>query len=76
MQYAFKQRCEAAQCIECQSGFLQTPNCLPAYFAYFRTYTLIPTFYRALLTSAVSGNGQRTHTTKESGLLNLHLWLS
>ena len=57
-------------------AFYRPPNCLPSYFAYFRTYTLIPTVYRALLTSAVSGNGQRIHTTKESGLLNLHLWLS
>ncbi len=30
----------------------------------FSTYTLIPTVYRALLTSAVSGIGHRIHTTK------------
>ena len=32
------------------------------------TYTLIPTVYRALLTSAVSGIGHRIHTTKKKSL--------
>ena len=31
-------------------------------------YTLIPTVYRALLKSAVSGIGHRIHTTKKKAL--------
>ena len=40
---------------------------LPTYFAVtLSMYTLIPTVYRALLKSAVSGTDHRIHTTKES----------
>ena len=44
----------------------ETPSCLPTHFAVtLSMYTLIPTVYRALLKSAVSGIGHRIHTTKE-----------
>ncbi len=35
-------------------------------------YTLIPTGYRALLNSAVSGTDHRIHTTKKTRVANLH----
>ncbi len=44
----------------------ETPSCLPTHFAVILSmYTLIPTVYRALLKSAVSGIGHRIHTTKK-----------
>ena len=44
----------------------ETPSCLPTHFAVtLSMYTLIPTVYRALLKSAVSGIGLRIHTTKK-----------
>ena len=44
----------------------ETPSCLPTHFAVtLSMYTLIPTVYRALLKSAVSGIGHRIHTTKK-----------
>jgi len=40
---------------------------LPIYFAMtLSMYTLIPTVYRALLKSAVSGTDHRIHTTKKT----------
>ena len=45
----------------------ETPSCLPTHFAVtLSLYTLIPTVYRALLKSAVSGIGHRIHTTKKT----------
>ncbi len=43
----------------------ETRSCLPTHLAVtLSMYTLIPTVYRALLKSAVSGIGHRIHTTK------------
>ncbi len=53
----------------------ETPSCLPTHFAVtLSMYTLIPTVYRALLKSAVSGIGHRIHTTKKKAfeLLRAH----
>ncbi len=48
----------------------ETPSCLPTHFAVtLSMYTLIPTVYRALLKSAVSGIGDRIHTTKKMPFL-------
>ncbi len=45
----------------------ETHAYLLTYFALtLSMYTLIPTVYRALLNSAVSGSDHRIHTTKES----------
>ncbi len=45
----------------------ETHAYLPTYFAVtLSMYTLIPTVYRALLKSAVSGTDHRIHTTKET----------
>ena len=44
----------------------ETPSCLPTQIAVtLFMYTLIPTVYRALLKSAVSGIGLWIHTTKK-----------
>ncbi len=42
--------------------------CAPSFKGFEQMYTLIPTVYRALLKSAVSGIGHRIHTTKEKAL--------
>jgi len=45
----------------------ETHAYLPKYFAVkLSMYTLIPTVYRALLKSAVSGTDHRIHTTKKT----------
>jgi len=45
----------------------ETHAYLPIYFAVtLSMYTLIPTVYRALLKSAVSGTDHRIHTTKKT----------
>ncbi len=52
----------------------ETHAYLPIYFAVtLSMYTLIPTVYRALLKSAVSGTDHRIHTTKKSTLLCMSL---
>ncbi len=38
-------------------------------------YTLIPTVYRALLNSALSGTDHRIHTTKKKGLTIFRFYL-
>ena len=44
----------------------EMPSCLPTQYAVtLSMYTLMPTVYRALLKSAVSGIGHRIHTTKK-----------
>ena len=48
----------------------ETRACLPTYLA--EMYTLIPTVYRALLKSSISGTDHWIHTTKEP--LEKHSW--
>ena len=54
----------------------ETPSCLPTHFAVtLSMYTLIPTVYRALLKSAVSGIGHQIHTTEPLVLWPITIWI-
>ena len=52
----------------------ETPTCFTTHSAVaLSMYTLIPTVYRALLKSAVSGIGHRIHTTKKKLFKHDHM---